>query len=90
MTHGTHWRRMTARATARCRPGTSFAGGQRQCAFTHGLGGKEQGFADVRCLEVWIVGEDRGHWLPFGGERDDSGDGDAEPSQAGHAPICRG
>jgi hypothetical protein len=52
-------------AKARCRSGTSFAGGERRRSFAHGFGRKEQRLADVVSFEVWVQREDGLCCLPF-------------------------
>jgi hypothetical protein len=63
-----------ALAKERCRPGTSFAGGERQRSFADGFGGKEQRLADVISLEVWVQREDALCRLPFSDQGNDGGD----------------
>jgi hypothetical protein len=54
-----------ALAKARCRSGTSFAGGEGQRSFADGFGRKEQRLADVVSLEVGVQREDTLCGLPF-------------------------
>ena len=57
-----------ALAKARCRSGTSFAGGEEQRSFADGFGRKEQRLADGVSLEVGVQREDTLYGLPFGHE----------------------
>ena len=61
-----------ALATERCRPGTSFAGGEGQCSFADGFCRKEQRLPDVVSFEVRVQREDALCCLSFSHEGKDS------------------
>ena len=74
--HGLHHDRpvageQRALAKARCRSGTSFAGGKGQRTLADGFGRKEQRLADVVSFEVWVQREDALCRLPFSDQGND-------------------
>src|SRR5262245_34181830 len=77
-------------AKARCRSGTSFAGGEGQCPFADGFGRKEQRLADVVSLEVWVQREDAFCCLPFSDQGNDSRDWNPKTAKARNSPHLRG
>src|SRR5204862_84515 len=73
-------------AKARCRSGTSFAGGKGQRSFAHGLGRKEQRLADVVSLEVWVQREDVLCCLSFSHQGNDSRDWNPKTAKTRNSP----
>ena len=79
-----------ALAKARCRSGTSFAGGKGQRSFAHGLGRKEQRLADVVSLEVWVQREDVLCCLSFSHQGNDSRDWNPKTAKTRNSPHLAG
>ena len=74
----------------RCRSGTSFAGGEGQRSFADGFGRKEQRFADVVSIEVWVQREDALCRLPFSHEGNHSRDWNPKTAKARNSPHLAG
>ena len=79
-----------ALAKARCRSGTSFAGGEGQRSFADGFGRKEQRLADVVSLEVGVQREDTLCGLPFSHEGNDSRNGNPKTAKTRNSPHLAG
>jgi hypothetical protein len=93
--HGLHHDRpvageQRALAKARCRSGTSFAGGERQRSFADGFGRKEQRLADVISLEVGVQREDTLCGLTFSHEGNDSRNGNPKTAKTRTPPHLAG
>ena len=93
--HGLHHDRpvageQRALAKARCRPSTSFAGGEGQRSFADGFGRKEQRLADVVRLEVWVQREDALRRLPFSDQGNHSRDWNPKTAKTRNSPHLAG
>ena len=74
----------------RCRSKTSIAGGEGQRSFADGFGRKEQRFADVVSLEVWVQREDALSGLPSATRATTVATGIRRPRRHATPPIWRG
>src|SRR5437867_7930764 len=77
-------------AKARCRSGTSFAGGKGQRSFADGFGRKEQRLADVVGFEVWVQREDVLCCLSFSHQGNDSRDWNPKTAKTRNSPHLAG
>ena len=75
---------------ARCRSGTSFAGGEGQRSFADGFGRKEQRLADVVSLEVGVQREDTLCGLAISHEGNDSRNGNPKTAKTRNSPHLAG
>jgi hypothetical protein len=75
---------------ARCRSGTSFAGGEGQRSFANGFARKEQRLADVVRLEVGVQRDDTLCGLPFSHEGNDSRDWNSKTAKTRNSPHLAG